>query len=47
VRSLRQGFHDDDDGAAEYDSNWLTEIKEWENNVISGKTKMGKTFVGI
>lgn len=27
--------------------NWLTEIKEWINNIISGQTKMGKTFVSI
>jgi hypothetical protein len=22
-------------------------MKEWENNIISGQTKMGKTFVNI
>jgi hypothetical protein len=27
--------------------NWLTEIKEWINSIISGQTKMGKTFVSI
>ncbi|CAF4629289.1 unnamed protein product [Rotaria sp. Silwood1] len=26
---------------------WLQAIKEWENNLISGQTKMGKTLVGI
>ena len=32
----------------EYDQsniNWITKIKEWENNIISGKTILGKTFV--
>jgi hypothetical protein len=24
---------------------WLQAIKEWENNLISGQTKMGKTLV--
>ncbi|UJR26310.1 hypothetical protein I4U23_007648 [Adineta vaga] len=26
---------------------WLQAVKEWENNLISGQTKMGKTLVGI
>ncbi|CAF3523617.1 unnamed protein product [Rotaria sordida] len=26
---------------------WLQAIKEWENNLISGQTKMGKTLVGV
>lgn len=46
VRSSRQKFCDDD-YAAGHDINWLNEIKEWENNIISGQTKMGKTFVNI
>jgi hypothetical protein len=37
----------DEDGAFGYSSNWMNEIKEWENNFISGQTKMGKTFVSI
>ncbi|CAF1402831.1 unnamed protein product [Rotaria magnacalcarata] len=35
------------DDAADYDCNWLQEIKSWDNNIISGQTKMGKTFVKI
>ncbi|CAF2220758.1 unnamed protein product [Rotaria magnacalcarata] len=35
------------DDAADYDCNWLQEIKSWDNNIISGQTKMGKTFVSI
>ncbi|CAF2072960.1 unnamed protein product [Rotaria magnacalcarata] len=35
------------DDAADYDCNWLQEIKSWDNNIISGQTKMGKTFVTI
>jgi hypothetical protein len=46
VRSRRQGFTDDD-AVSDYDFGWLTEIKEYENNIISGQTKIGKTFVSI
>ncbi|CAF4892609.1 unnamed protein product [Rotaria socialis] len=38
-------LHGDD--AADYDCNWLQEIKNWDNNIISGQTKMGKSFVTI
>ncbi|CAF5088797.1 unnamed protein product, partial [Rotaria magnacalcarata] len=34
------------DASEDYFS-WLQAIKEWENNLISGQTKMGKTLVGI
>ncbi|CAM4840941.1 unnamed protein product [Rotaria magnacalcarata] len=35
------------DDAADYDCNWLQEIKSWDNNIISGQTKMGKTFFAV
>ncbi len=51
IRSLQQQFSDDsddsDDDATGKPFNWQTEIKEWGNNIISGQTKTGKTFVGI
>ena len=33
-----------DESSEDYFS-WLHAIKEWENNLISGQTKMGKTLV--
>jgi len=33
-----------DESSEDYFS-WLQAIKEWENNLISGQTKMGKTLV--
>ncbi|CAF3436915.1 unnamed protein product, partial [Rotaria socialis] len=38
-------LHGDD--AADYDCNWLQEIKNWDNNIISGQTKMGKSFFAV
>ena len=47
-RNQNDNHVDDDDATIINDnSDWFGEVKEWDNDLISGQNKMGKTFVSV